>query len=595
MLAKRIIPCLDVRDGKVVKGIQFRDHHIVGDIVNLATFYSNEGADELVFYDITASSEDRTVLTTWISQVATCINIPFTVAGGIRDLSSAQKLLNAGADKVSINSPALEHPDLINELSKVLGNQCIVIGIDSQWVEDDYYVYQYTGDVSKSKNSWRRTKDWVQEVQDRGAGEIVLNCMQSDGIRRGFDLAQLQKIRSVCQVPLVASGGAGSLEDFACVFQEANADAALAASVFHQKVLSIHDVKDYLLMNNIPVRHTTKPQNRMVNTADGVSVEQIYRPIDKIGLYVPGGNNTPLISSLLMQAIPAEIAGCPIKILCTPPNSSGEIDPALLVAARLCNIETVYPIGGAQAIAAMAYGTESITKVNKLFGPGNAYVTEAKSQVAFDPLGAAIDLPAGPSEVMIMADSAANPQFIAADLLAQAEHGPDSQVFLVCDNLDLADNVRLEVREQAGKAKRKSIIVQALAYGAIILCDNHEDQLKIINSYAPEHLIINRTDAHDWVANITSAGSIFEGPWAAETMGDYITGSNHVLPTYGHAKAYSGLSCRDFLKCISVQSIKASGITALGPSAVVLANLEGLEAHAHAVQIRLQALLEDTL
>lgn len=206
MLTKRIIPCLDVRDNQVVKGVKFRDHRIVGTILELAAEYSASGADELVFYDITASSEQRLVCPDWVKQVAGTINIPFTVAGGIRSLNQAKSVLNSGADKISINSPALENPDLINELSRNYGSQCVVIGIDSQWIDNDYYVYQYTGDEQKTLNSRRKTKEWIQEVQDRGAGEIVLNCMQSDGVRKGYDLHQLKLMRPLCQVPLIASG-----------------------------------------------------------------------------------------------------------------------------------------------------------------------------------------------------------------------------------------------------------------------------------------------------------------------------------------------------------------------------------------------------
>jgi cyclase len=254
MLTKRIIPCLDVRDNQVVKGVKFRDHRIIGDILPLASHYSESGADELVFYDITASSDQRSVCPTWINQVAATINIPFTVAGGIRCLEQAKSILNAGADKISINSPALENPSLINELSTHFGSQCIVIGIDSQWIIDDYYVYQYTGSATKSINSKRKTREWIQEVQDRGAGEIVLNCMQSDGVRSGYDIQQLQEIRALCQVPLIASGGAGKAEDFVEVFLKSHASGALAASVFHDNVLTINEVKLALKEQKIEVR-----------------------------------------------------------------------------------------------------------------------------------------------------------------------------------------------------------------------------------------------------------------------------------------------------------------------------------------------------
>ncbi|MCE0724075.1 MULTISPECIES: imidazole glycerol phosphate synthase subunit HisF [Legionella] len=254
MLTKRIIPCLDVRDNQVVKGVKFRNHRVVGNILELAAHYSAAGADELVFYDITASSEQRSVCPDWVRQVAETINIPFTVAGGIRSLDQAKSVLNSGADKISINSPALENPGLINELSRNFGSQCVVIGIDSQWIDNDYYVYQYTGDEHKILNSRRKTREWIREVQDRGAGEIVLNCMQSDGVRSGYDVHQLKLVRSLCQVPLIASGGAGALDDFTQVFLETRVDGALAASIFHDKILTIHEIKRTLKKQKIEVR-----------------------------------------------------------------------------------------------------------------------------------------------------------------------------------------------------------------------------------------------------------------------------------------------------------------------------------------------------
>ena len=254
MVAKRIIPCLDVADNQVVKGIKFRNHRVIGDILALARKYSLEGADELVFYDIKASGEQRSVCKAWINQVAEAINIPFTVAGGIRNLDTAKAILHAGADKLSINSPALEEPELINKLAKEFGSQCVVIGIDSQWVNDDFYVYQYTGDETKTKNSRRKTLDWVKEVQDRGAGEIVLNCMQVDGLRQGYDLKQLQLVRAITEVPLIASGGAGKAEDFTQVFLQAKVDGALAASVFHDGLLSLPFLKQTLYASGIEVR-----------------------------------------------------------------------------------------------------------------------------------------------------------------------------------------------------------------------------------------------------------------------------------------------------------------------------------------------------
>ena len=254
MLTKRIIPCLDVHNHQVVKGVQFRNHRVIGDILELAGKYSLSGADELVFYDITASSEQRLVYPSWINQVAAKINIPFTVAGGIRSLDQAKSILNEGADKISINTPALENPSLINELSYHFGNQCVVIGIDSQWIKDDYYVYQYTGDKKKTLNTRRKTREWIKEVQDRGAGEIVLNCMQSDGMRAGYDLHQLQLMRTLCHIPLIASGGAGAIDDFTKVFLDSHVDGALAASVFHDNILTINEIKFALKKQKIEVR-----------------------------------------------------------------------------------------------------------------------------------------------------------------------------------------------------------------------------------------------------------------------------------------------------------------------------------------------------
>ncbi|RUO26187.1 imidazole glycerol phosphate synthase subunit HisF [Aliidiomarina minuta] len=256
MLAKRIIPCLDVRDGQVVKGVQFRNHEIVGDIVPLAQGYAAAGADELVFYDITASSDERVVDKSWVSRVAEVINIPFAVAGGIKSVAAARDILAMGADKISINTPALRDPDLINTLVDEFGQQCIVIGIDSFYNQQsgDYEVHQFTGDEARSgKTNWQ-TSDWVQEVIRRGAGEIVLNCMNQDGVRRGYDIEQLKNVRKQCTVPLIASGGAGSMEHFYEVFSQAQVDGALAASVFHKAVIQIPQLKDYLRAQGISIR-----------------------------------------------------------------------------------------------------------------------------------------------------------------------------------------------------------------------------------------------------------------------------------------------------------------------------------------------------
>jgi len=254
MLARRIIPCLDVRDGRVVKGVQFKNHEDVGDIVELAARYAQEGADELVFYDISASPAGRTVEPEWVSRVAEQIDIPFCVAGGIRSLDHARARLFAGADKISINTPALETPDLIDALSKEFGAQCVVVGIDSRVIEGSWRCHKNTGDPSKTTTEHRKTMDWIREVTDRGAGEIVLNCMDQDGVRQGYDVEQLAAAREVCPVPLIASGGAGAREHFRDVFKAARVDGALAASVFHKAVIAIPDLKSWLLEEGVEVR-----------------------------------------------------------------------------------------------------------------------------------------------------------------------------------------------------------------------------------------------------------------------------------------------------------------------------------------------------
>ncbi|MER2520652.1 MAG: imidazole glycerol phosphate synthase subunit HisF [Bdellovibrionales bacterium] len=255
MLAKRIIPCLDVRGGQVVKGVRFRNHEIVGDILDLAQRYRDEGADELVFYDITASGEDRTVGRGWVSQIAAILDLPFCVAGGIRTEDDAREILANGADKISINTPALENPALIDSMAREFGSQCVVIGIDSRSeAPGKYKVYQYTGDEKRTIAAKRDTLDWASEVVRRGAGEIVLNCMNQDGMREGYDIAQLAAVREVATIPLIASGGAGAKEHFAAVFREAKVDGALAASVFHKCIMSIGGVKDYLREQGVPVR-----------------------------------------------------------------------------------------------------------------------------------------------------------------------------------------------------------------------------------------------------------------------------------------------------------------------------------------------------
>ncbi len=325
-----------------------------------------------------------------------------------------------------------------------------------------------------------------------------------------------------------------------------------------------------------------------VDTAPGVRCERMLRPIGRVGLYVPAGS-APLPSTALMLGVPARLAGCPEIVLCTPPRRDGSADPAVLYAARRCGIERVYKVGGAQAIAAMAYGTGSIPRCDKLFGPGNAYVTEAKRQVATDQDGAAIDMPAGPSEVLVIADRGANPAFVAADLLSQAEHGPDSQVLLLTDNDALLDAVTDQLALQLAALPRADIARRALQSSSAIRVESIEQALEISNRYAPEHLILALRDARAWLSRVRVAGSVFLGDWAPEALGDYCSGTNHVLPTSGAARFSGGLNVASFQVAITVQEVLPRGIQAIGPCAVELARAEGLDAHLQAVALRLQA------
>jgi histidinol dehydrogenase len=325
-----------------------------------------------------------------------------------------------------------------------------------------------------------------------------------------------------------------------------------------------------------------------VATAPGVSCGRILRGIRRVGLYVPAGS-APLPSTALMLGVPASLAGCEEVVLCTPPRKDGRADPLILVAARLCGIERIFKIGGAQAIAAMAFGTESVAACDKLFGPGNAWVTSAKRQAAMMAGGPAIDMPAGPSEVLVIADEGSTPAFVAADLLAQAEHGPDSQVILLASTAVLAQRVLDEIEAQLATLPRADIARRALAHARVVVVDDLETAICISNEYAPEHLILAVREPAALLPRVRAAGSVFLGDHAPETLGDYCSGTNHVLPTNGAARAYSGVSVSSFQNSISVQSVSREGLLAIGPCAVTLARAEGLEAHAQAVVLRLEA------
>ncbi|PMG36048.1 histidinol dehydrogenase [Vibrio splendidus] len=328
-----------------------------------------------------------------------------------------------------------------------------------------------------------------------------------------------------------------------------------------------------------------KPQPIKVETQPGVVCEQVTRAINTVGLYIPGGS-APLPSTVLMLGVPAQIAGCRKVVLCSPPPIADEI----LYVANLCKIDEVYNVGGGQAVAAMAYGTESVAKVDKIFGPGNAYVTEAKCQVSNDFRGAAIDMPAGPSEVMVIADETADADFIAADLLSQAEHGPDSQVVLVTPSPVIADQVTDAVQKQLKELSRADIAQQALASSLIIIAESITQAIAISNFYGPEHLIVQTKNPRELLPLLDNAGSIFLGDWSPESAGDYASGTNHVLPTYGYTKTYSSLGLADFSKRMTVQELTADGLKGLAPTVVTMAEAEGLDAHKRAVTIRVEKL-----
>ncbi|GMW05802.1 MAG: histidinol dehydrogenase [Nevskiales bacterium] len=325
-----------------------------------------------------------------------------------------------------------------------------------------------------------------------------------------------------------------------------------------------------------------------VETAPGVVCERVSRPIRAVGLYVPAGT-APLPSTAIMLAVPAQIAGCAVRVVCTPPRRDGCADPAVVAAAMACGVTDIFKIGGAQAIAAMAFGTQSVPKVDKIFGPGNIWVTAAKQAVSQDPAGAAFDMPAGPSEVMVIAAEGANPCFVALDLLSQAEHGPDSQVILVTTHEPLLDEVQQQFDALLPQLSRRGIIERSLTHGAAIVAEDLPQAFDIANRYAPEHLILQVPEPRRWIDRVQQAGSVFLGPWTPESVGDYCSGTNHVLPTYGHARAYSGLSVGDFQRRMTLQELTREGLLSLAPTVMALAHLEGLDAHGEAVRSRVMA------
>ncbi len=337
---------------------------------------------------------------------------------------------------------------------------------------------------------------------------------------------------------------------------------------------------------NIATFHKAQRMNEIsIDTVPGVNCRQKAVAIGKVGLYIPGGNS-PLFSTVLMLAIPARLAGCRKIVLCTPPNKYGKVHPAILYAARVAGVNEVYKVGGAQAIAAMAYGTESVPRVYKIFGPGNRFVMEAKQQVGRQAV--AIDMPAGPSEVMILADAAASREFVASDFLSQAEHGPDSQSILLTTDKTLAEELPAVIERLLGTLPRQEMMKKSLSHSRVILLHDDDEIMDFANGYAPEHLIINRTDAEDMALRVENAGSVFIGAYSPESAGDYASGTNHTLPTSGYAKAYSGVNIDSFTKKITFQHLTKEGLESIGAEIETLAENEDLMAHRLAVAVRLK-------
>ncbi len=350
------------------------------------------------------------------------------------------------------------------------------------------------------------------------------------------------------------------------------------------------DLKDAINIakQNIETFHASqKEEKQIIETTKGVKCWRKSVGIEKVGLYIPGGS-APLFSTILMLGIPAKLAGCKEIILCTPPNKEGNINPAILYTANQVGITKIYKVGGAQAIASMAYGTETIPKVYKIFGPGNQFVTKAKELIQQQ--GVAIDMPAGPSEVLVIADKTSNPEFIAADLLSQAEHGPDSQVILLSDDEDIISETSKELDKQLNLLPRKGIAIEALKISRSILLNSIDECVEFSNLYAPEHLIFATDDASDYIEKITNAGSVFLGKYSCESAGDYASGTNHTLPTNGYAKNFSGVSLDSFVKKITFQNLNKDGIKTIGPAIELMAEAEELFAHKNAVTLRLKTL-----
>lgn len=396
----------------------------------------------------------------------------------------------------------------------------------------------------------RSVRKIMEAVQQRGDKAVRKYSRQFDGVSMRQMLVKEKEFRAAEQSidPALASAIRQAADNIRC---------------FHQSQLR---------------------EEPRVETMPGVTCWRKSVPVGSVGLYVPGGT-APLFSTVLMLGIPAVLAGCPEITLCTPPAKDGSVHPAMLFAASLVGVRKVFKVGGVQAIAAMTFGTESIPKADKIFGPGNSYVTHAK-QLA-QQAGVAIDMPAGPSEVCVLADETANPAYVAADLLSQAEHGRDSQVLLVSNSKSTVDAVLVHVERQLSMLNRKDLAEGALQHSKAIVLANMDDCMAIVNAYAPEHLILACAAAEAWAARVTDAGSVFLGHYTPESAGDYASGTNHTLPTNGYARAYSGVSVDSYMKKVTFQQITREGLQALGPIVITMAEAEGLQGHAEAVRVRL--------
>ncbi len=406
--------------------------------------------------------------------------------------------------------------------------------------------------------------------------------------RPSFDVTQLFATVGAV-VEQVRTRGDAALRDYELQFDKVSLDSFLVSDEEFYEAAGLvgASLKEAIRLAKANIERFHRAQafsTIRVETAPGVVCEQKSVPIERVGLYVPGGT-APLFSTVLMLATPAQIAGCKEVILCTPPARDGRINPAILYAARLAGVQKVYKLGGSQAIAAMACGTESVPRVDKIFGPGNQYVTAAKQLVSLTDV--AIDMPAGPSEVEVLADKSANAAFVAADLLSQAEHGADSQVVLVSTDEDLLVRVQDELEQQLSALPRRDIAEKALAHSVLILVHDMDEAVDLTNRYAPEHLVVATERYRDVAARITHAGSVFLGPYSCESAGDYASGTNHTLPTKGYARAYSGLCLDSFMRKMTLQELTPEGVCSIGPAVVAMAGAEQLEAHKRAMEIRL--------